>query len=193
MGNGWQSDEFGEHHEGRAIAVLADGTEPKPAVFDVGHAGHVTSEWWVYDGKLRQPLATGLRAGCTCDWRGDIVHPLDWAEVGDHAYDAETPGPRADWRGHIQQIEARAVPVPEDITELLERLEIRLDKLALDAPAAALRVVAALERAAEQVGENAAIGIQADVRGEELTWETVGTALGLPGRAARDTVERYLY
>ena len=91
MGNGWQVEEFGAHHEGRAVAVPADGTEPKPVVFDTGNGPHVhrTGEWWVYDGTLRTPRATGLRAGCSCGWRGETVHPLDWAEMGERAFARE--------------------------------------------------------------------------------------------------------
>jgi hypothetical protein len=99
----WQSEQFGAAHEGRAAAVLADGSEPEPVYFDIGSGGsmHRTSDWWVYDGTLRAPLATGLRAACSCSWRGTTRYPVDWDDVdphGPHLYD--TSGPKSDWAQH---------------------------------------------------------------------------------------------
>ena len=56
----WEYDEFAGEHDGRAAAVLADGSEPKPMLYDTGSTAnfHETSDWWVYDGTRRAPLAT---------------------------------------------------------------------------------------------------------------------------------------
>ncbi|WP_406447200.1 hypothetical protein OG782_00480 [Streptomyces sp. NBC_00876] len=69
--------------------VLADGSEPQPALFDTGSGGHVqeSCDWWVYDGTRRAPLATQLRASSSCGWRGENCYLLDWTQVGRHGTD----------------------------------------------------------------------------------------------------------
>ncbi|QMU78384.1 hypothetical protein GXW83_24425 [Streptacidiphilus sp. PB12-B1b] len=140
----------------------------------------------MYDGTLRTPRATGLRAGCSCGWRGETVHPLDWAEMGEQPCFADTPGPTEDWAAHTRQVQARTVPMPDDVNELLQRLQDTLTNLAADAPVAALRVVAALERLAEQAGLDAAFNLEAD-----MSWQTMGEALGVSADAARSRVRKY--
>jgi len=189
MEPGWQVEEFGAHHEGRAVAVLADGTEPKPALFDTGSGGHIhqSSEWWCYDGALSTPRATDLRGGCSCGWRGTGLYPLKWAELGEQPYHADTPGPREDWLGHIRQVEARTIPVPDELTELLRLLDEKLTDLAADAPLAALRLVTALERTAARAGTDAAHAISED----DLSWQNVGDALGTSADEAQGRVWHY--
>lgn len=127
MGTGWQDEEFGAAHRGRAVAVLADGSEPGPVVYDTGSAaGHASSQWWVYDGTLRAPLATRPRGACACGWRGTALHPVDWAALGDRPYDVDPLGPYEDWFPHVRQVAARAVPVPDAVAGLLQRLDEQL-------------------------------------------------------------------
>ena len=76
---GWKSEEFGPAHEGRARALLADGSEPKPVYFDAGSGcnGYRVSEWWVYNGTLSRPQATHLRGSCSCGWHGARLYQVD--------------------------------------------------------------------------------------------------------------------
>lgn len=93
----WENEGFGASHRGRPGAVLADGTEPKPAIFDLGSGTHFheTSDWWVYDGDTpRAPHATALRAACSCGWRGTALHPVDWQQVTAEARTTKTPRAR---------------------------------------------------------------------------------------------------
>ena len=191
MGNGWQVEEFGAHHEGRAVAVLADGTEPKPAIFDTGSGGHInqSSQWWCYNGTRTNPRASDLRGGCSCGWRGTGLYPIDWAVVGERPYGVDTPAPRDDWLGHIRQVRARTIPIPEEVTELLQRLDEKLAELADDAPIAALRAVAALERTAKRIGIDAACSMGTD----DVPWKAVGASLGLTEKDARALVNRFRY
>lgn len=186
----WQSEQFGTSHEGRAAAVLADGSEPKPMYFDVGSGGngYRTSDWWVYDGTLRAPLATDLRGACSCGWRGAARYPVVWEDVVPHRpYLYDTSGPEGDWVRHIDDVEARSVPLPDALTVLLEQVEVALERLADDAPLAALRAVAALERTASEVGHRAALTAEADTD----SWETIATALGLTEQDAHSRLTRY--
>ncbi|AYG78956.1 hypothetical protein DWB77_01065 [Streptomyces hundungensis] len=188
----WQSDEFGASHAGRAGAVLADGSEPEPLYFDAssGSFGYTSSDWWLYDGTLHAPLATHLRGVCACGWRGSALYPVDWTQVDDERpYDTVVPGPYADWQNHIQHVEARTVPVPVELDDLVGQLDARLSVLADDAPLAALRVVAALERLTGRIGMVAAFHTRAD----EVSWESVGQALGLTEQEARSRVASYRY
>lgn len=188
----WQSDEFGASHAGRAGAVLADGSEPEPLYFDAssGSFGYTSSDWWLYDGTLHAPLATHLRGVCACGWRGSALYPVDWTQVDDERpYDTVVPGPHTDWQNHIQHVEARTVPVPVELDDLVGQLDARLSVLADDAPLAALRVVAALERLTGRIGMVAAFHTRAD----EVSWESVGQALGLTEQEARSRVASYRY
>jgi hypothetical protein len=187
----WQSEQFGASHEGRAAAVLADGSEPEPVYFDVGSGStvHHSSDWWVYDGTAGAPLATGLRAACSCAWRGAARYRVDWDDVNDDGprfYD--TSGPRSDWARHIADTEARSVPLPETLTALLRLLGDQLQDLAEEAPLAALKAVAALERTVDDVAQQAAINVEA----EATSWAAVAAALGLTEDDARTQVGGYL-
>ena len=186
----WRSEEFGESHEGIVGAVLADGSEPKSVYIDVGSGSSMfeTREWWAYNGWLGRPKATGWRASCACGWRGDS-HPIDWDRVEDHDLDdLDTSDAYDEWWEHIHAVERRTVPLPEELSELIEQLEERLDALADTAPVAALKAVAMLERMAARVGKEAAYGAQAD----DVPGEALGTALGLSVDNARSRLDRYL-
>ncbi|MFG2135059.1 hypothetical protein ACGFNV_46025 [Streptomyces sp. NPDC048751] len=184
-------EEFGESHEGIAGAVLADGSEPKPVCLDFGSGGAgglETSEWWVYDGTMNRPQAAGYRAACACGWRGP-THPIDWEQLtGDQLDDLDTDAAHRDWTSHTRDVEERAVPVPEDVAALIHQVEGRLSALADQAPLAALRATAALERLTTRIGQEAAGAAHAD----ELSEETIGTALGLSPDTARSLLIRYL-
>ncbi|MFD5786845.1 hypothetical protein ACFWH1_09445 [Streptomyces sp. NPDC127037] len=189
----WQSEEFGTAHQGRPGAVLADGTEPKSLIVDLGSGTHVheTSDWRVYDGHtLNAPQAASLRGVCSCGWRGTTLHPIDWAQVAAEGPDRyDTQGPHDDWKQHIADVEHRAVPIPVDVTALLGRLRERLEDLADDAPLAALRAVAALEHATAEAAETATYAARADDR----PWDTIATALGTTESEARTRLHRYAH
>lgn len=188
---GWTTEEFGESHEGIAGAVLADGSEPKPVYLDFGSSADSvleTSEWWAYDGRLRRPRAAGFRAACACGWRGE-THPIDgvWTADG-RLHDLDVSAARSDWRVHIRAVERRTVPLPDQLTYLIHQLEEQLTALTERAPVAALRAVTTLERLLPDIGQEAA---QA-VRDDELSWASVGTALGVSPDRARSLLTRYL-
>ncbi|MGW4567753.1 hypothetical protein ACWEN3_37040 [Streptomyces sp. NPDC004561] len=188
---GWTSEEFGESHEGIVGAVLADGSEPKPAYFDIGGGAETyrTSEWWAYDGRTSTPRAAAVRASCTCGWRGPSV-PIPWDELGeDGLEDLDVSGRRLDWNEHIRAVERRTVPLPDELTELMNDIEDKLFTLADDAPAAAMRAVAALDRLTRRVGREAACMIEED---GEQRWDSLGRALGIDPDRARSLVTRYL-
>lgn len=187
----WETDEFGTSHQGCAGALLPDGSEPKPAIFDLGSgtAMHTTSAWWVYDGHTsRVPRAAALRGSCSCGWRGTTHYPIDWQEVAVEGPDwYDTSGPHDDWKQHIADIEHRSVPIPEDVADLLTRLRERLDVLADDAPLATLRIIAALEASIAETGAVAAHTARAD----DQPWDTIATALGLTESETRTRLHRY--
>jgi hypothetical protein len=186
---GWQSEEFGSAHEGTAGVLLADGTEPGPVYLDAGSGGNVsqTTAWQIYDGRLRRPKAVSLRGACSCSWRGVSSYPIEWAEIEDWPYDVTTTGPREDWARHIAEVEARSIPLPPALEDLLGQMGDQLGALLDDAPLAALKAVAALERIAQRVGHEAAYSVRAD----ETPWEAIATALGLPEGDARGRLLTY--
>lgn len=188
---GWTTEEFGDSHEGIVGAVLDDGSEPKPAYFDIGSGATMyrTSEWWAYDGGASRPRAAAVRAACSCGWRGPSS-PVPWGELDEEGLeDMDVSGPRRDWSEHIRAVERRTVPLPDDLAQLLTVLEDRLAALAEDAPAAALRAVAALDRLTGQAGREAARAFDEDGDGR---WEDLGRALGIGADRAHSLVTRYL-
>ncbi|MFJ4582610.1 hypothetical protein [Streptomyces echinatus] len=188
---GWTTEEFGDSHEGIVGAVLADGSEPKPAYFDIGSGAETyrTSEWWAYDGSVTRPRAAAVRASCSCGWRGPST-PVPWDELDtDGLEELDVSGPRRDWSEHIGAVERQTVPLPADLAGLLNALEDKLIPLAEDAPAAALRAVAALDRLTRRAGREAACVLEEE---GDQRWEALGRALGIGADRARSLVTRYL-
>ncbi|MFD7924023.1 hypothetical protein ACFV3R_33060 [Streptomyces sp. NPDC059740] len=185
---GWRDAEFGASHEGWAGAVLADGSEPKPVYLDLGSGTqvHQTREWWAYDGALGRPAAARCRAACACGWRGPD-RPLPADEPDGPGVEQGAEEAYEDWRGHIETVERKAVPLPTELTETIERLHEHLTTAVKVVPVAALRAVASLERLTAQMAAHAAWAVEED----ELSWETIGTALGLDAPTARTRVTSY--
>ncbi|MFE2553757.1 hypothetical protein ACFXGI_35345 [Streptomyces sp. NPDC059355] len=90
------------------------------------------------------------RGACACGWRGTPRYPIDY-EVADPAaiYEPVIERPQDDWERHLDEVEARTVPLPEELTR--------------------------------RVARDAAFMAEAD----ELSWESIVTALGLTEGAAR--------
>ncbi|WP_330300303.1 hypothetical protein [Streptomyces sp. NBC_00503] len=187
---GWVSEDFGSSHAGWAGAVLADGSEPGPVYLDPGSGSnfHETREWWAYSGILNRPHAAGARAACACGWRGGTTYPIDWDAVDRVSrYEPVIDGPEGDWDEHIEDVESRTVQLPAELATLLQRVEDHLLDLAADAPLAALRAVAALERATKRAARIAACNAKDD----ELSDEVIATALGLAADKAGSRLIHY--
>ncbi|WP_267244538.1 hypothetical protein [Streptomyces sp. PR69] len=189
----WTTGEFGTSHEGTVGVVLVDGSEPGPVYVDMGSGSYVpsTTHWTIYDGEFRRPRAAALRGACSCGWRRTTRYPIDWSTIGDTSLDEadiDTDPVLTDWQEHLADVEARAVPLPEDVQHLLEALEGRLDKLAYDAPLAALRIAATLEGAVQRAGRVAACIAASE---ERHSWEHTATALGLTEQHAQSRLRRY--
>ncbi|MFB6505178.1 MULTISPECIES: hypothetical protein [unclassified Streptomyces] len=187
----WETEEFGSEHEGRPGVLLADGTEPGPVYFDIGSGAnvHKSTDWWVYDGTLRAPVAAEMRGACSCGWRGTARYPLDWQKIDRRRpYLFDTGDPENDWDTHIAEVRARTVPVPPDLTALIDQLRERLTGLVDQEPLAAVRAAATLERLTEQATTEAAFNIDAP---GGPSWDEVGRALGISARTARTRLTRY--
>ncbi|MFM9372778.1 hypothetical protein [Streptomyces sp. Da 82-17] len=87
----------------------------------------------------------------------------------------------------MADVEARTVPLPDDLTALLARIDEQLDRLTHDAPLAALKAVAALERTTQRFGGRAAAYVDAD----EIPDETLTAGLGLTADDVRARLLRY--
>ncbi|MDD9381261.1 hypothetical protein M8Z33_32345 [Streptomyces sp. ZAF1911] len=196
MGEGmretWTTEEFGSSHAGAVGVLLADGTVPDPVYFDSasGPGGQAVAQWSVYDGReTHVPRAAVLRAVCSCGWAGP-EHRLDWEAIGEQDLDDggedQAEACLNDWDGHTSQVEARAVPLPETVSTLLERLEEEIDKLTKSSPVAAVRAARRLEVVAERVGYWAARGTASD-----LDTAQAAVHLGLDEGSARKLMARF--
>ncbi|WP_158718782.1 hypothetical protein [Streptomyces griseus] len=136
-----------EGHEGRVGVLLEDGTAAGPVYVDLGNSGHVPgfTDWWIYDGTLRRPLANRMRAACACGWEGETTYPIAWELVPDgEPFLYDTSGPQRDWTAHARQAVAAEVPVPEDVARLVSRIRERLGEGEDADLLTALRVLVAL-------------------------------------------------
>ncbi|SEE60125.1 hypothetical protein [Streptomyces sp. TLI_105] len=188
----WKRDGF-ESHEGEVGVVLADGTEPGPVYFDLGSGGHFheSTDWWAYDGTFRRPTAMALRGRCACGWRGERTFPIDWQQVDSHDPDAyDISGPERDWEAHLDEVAARAVPLPEDLVVLLRQLHERLDELVDDHPLAVVKAAGELEAAVAFFGPLAARMV---TRSEQLPLAHVAEVLGMTEQAAGSRLRHYEY
>ncbi|MGF1427494.1 hypothetical protein [Kitasatospora sp. LaBMicrA B282] len=168
-------DETGRH-EGFPVAVLADGHEPAPIADG-------RTEWWLYNG-ADGPRAVGVRAGCGCGWRGADMHLVDFGD--DEATEGieERTGVFADWEYHVEQAEG---VIPRDVEQLLDTLTRRIENLSqAGRSAAALRVVAHLERTTARSGLDAV----RTARDGLMTWEAIGRELGCSRQAAHERYAR---
>ncbi|MER7309573.1 hypothetical protein E5082_30450 [Streptomyces griseoluteus] len=144
---------------------------------------------WAYTGRKSRPVAAGARACCACGWRGRTLQ-WDQDELGDIGTEADTDTEPfyEDWLAHTETVEHQTVALPQALDALLEQLDTRLTTLALDAPAAALKAVDAVDRLAKDVGRLAARTVEADTP-EQL--EALGTALGIAPTEAGSRVTRF--
>lgn len=186
----WERDGF-LAHEGAVGVLVADGSEPGPVFFDLGSGGsfHESTDWWIYDGTFRAPLAERMRAKCACGWRADTSYPIDWERVEcrePHAYD--TSAPAGDWDAHIDDVKARTVPLPAKVTDLLSQLQEQLEALVDDAPLAALKAVNDLEAIVASIAPTAAF---IAVRGDRIPLPRIAEGLGTTEPEARSRLHRY--
>lgn len=117
----WQTEEFGAGHAGWSGA-LADGSEPGPVYFGASSSAnfHRSSDWWIYTGELGAPVAAELRSVHVRVARGGPL-PAGLGIGGPQApYLYDTSRPEGDWARHITEVEARAIPVPEELAVLLD-------------------------------------------------------------------------
>ncbi|MET9257847.1 hypothetical protein ACGFZL_19880 [Streptomyces sp. NPDC048182] len=185
----WQTDEYGESHEGWVGAVLPDGAEPEQVYIDVGSGtnGCSTREWWAYTGRWGRPRAAGYRAACACGWRG-ASHAVDWAAIGEDGLDdLDLVPPYNEWADHIDAVDRQTVPLPDELAETMSRLATQLTLLADQAPVAALRAVGELERLTHGIARDAAHAAEAD----ELPTDAISKALGLSPAATRSRLLGY--
>ncbi|MGW3308280.1 hypothetical protein ACWDG9_17030 [Streptomyces sp. NPDC001073] len=190
---GWETDDG--LHEGRLVAVLADGRDATAA--DNPHG--TNTSWWLFDGAEGRPRAVGVRAACDCydetfsgpvrTWRGTTVHPVDFddEERAEGTDGEEVSGPYAEWwTAHVAP--DQAATVPGEVAELLAAVRTRLAALAGERPLAALTAVAKLEATAAAAAVTAAAAAQ-DRGG---SWADIGTALGVSRQAAHQRLARHV-
>ncbi|MFE1230620.1 hypothetical protein [Streptomyces sp. NPDC058745] len=187
---GWMADGF-PSHVGSVGVLLSDGSEPGPVYYDTGSSAffHESTDWWVYDGTLNAPRAQQMRARCACGWRAESAYLMDWDSVerGDPD-DYDTSDAERDWKAHVDAVRALTVPLPTEVSDLMEQLRQRLDRLVDDAPLAALKAVSGLESIIALVAPPAAYFA---VRAGDVSWQQIAEGLGTTEDEARSRLMRY--
>ncbi|MET9562506.1 hypothetical protein [Streptomyces tauricus] len=188
---GWETDDG--LHEGRLVAVLADGREATAA----DNPRSANPSWWCFDGTDGRPLAVGVRAACDCydgtftepvrTWRGAAVHPVhfDDHDRTDGTEGEDISGPYAEW-WTVHVAPAEATTVPGEVADLLDTVRVRLAGLGEQRPLAALTAVARLEGIAAAAAVRAAGAVQHGGG----SWADIGAALGVSRQAAHQRLAR---
>ena len=176
------------NHEGYAVAVLADGTEPEPIQVPLTNGDAApNSAWWLYHGRDGRPLAAGVKAACACGWRAKEIHPVyfDDHEMTDGF--EYNDGPYWNWaREHIAPLLGTAMP-PE-LSDALDTVAMLVGQLADERPLAVLTAIGRMEKLVAHCAPTA--GAAARTKGE--TWSAVGKALGTSRQAAYQRFSRFL-
>jgi hypothetical protein len=176
-------------HEGYPVAVLADGSEPEPLRFPVpGREGITTrnSAWWLYTGEEGRPLATSVKAGCTCGWRSTNTFPIDFEHQEATDGWEDNSGPFAAWTSeHIDAL--LGTTMPTELREALGTVKQLVGQLATERPLVALTAIGQMEKLIE---------VQAPIAGtwarsRKVTWEAIGRALRTSRQAAYQRFGKY--
>jgi hypothetical protein len=166
-------------HEGFAVAVLADGTEPEPV--------EGNNSWWVYHGKDGRPLAAAVKAGCACGWRSTETFPVNFEDSEATEGFEFSDGPFGAWSfEHIASLLGTAMP--RELREALATVAQQLREQSTNRPMVALKAIGQLEKL---VGDQAPIA-GAAARKDGRTWHTIGHALGTSRQAAYQRFSRFL-
>lgn len=176
-------------HEGYAVAVLADWSEPEPVqvplTFDTGTVGN--SSWWLYDGKDGRPLAKGVRAGCACGWRAKETHPINFDDHEMTEGFEYNDGPYWNWaREHIASLLGTAMPT--ELREALATVAEQMREHARLRPMVALTAIGQLEKLVGDLAPTAGAAARKDGK----TWNEIGRALGTTRQAAFQRFKRFL-
>ncbi|MFF9853441.1 hypothetical protein [Streptomyces litmocidini] len=132
-----------------------------------------------------------MRGRCACGWRGERTFPIDWQQVDSRDPDAyDISGPERDWEAHLDEVAARAVPLPEDLAGLLRQLHERLDELVDDHPLSVVKAAGELEAAVAFFGPLAARIV---TRSKQLPLAHVAEVLGMTEQAAGSRLRHYKY
>ena len=176
-------------HEGFAVAVLADGSEPETLQFPVpGRPGITTgnSAWWLYNGTKGAPRATAVRAGCACGWRSPESFPVDFADHDRTEGWEDAEGPFKAWQGqHIGALLGTAMPV--ELRQALATANRLVRDLSLERPLVALAAIGELEKLVGNWAPTAGAGARRD----GATWDAIGNALGTTRQGAHNRFSRY--
>jgi hypothetical protein len=177
-------------HEGYVVAVLADGSEPEPLQFPVpGREGVTTknSGWLLYTGKDGRPLATAVKAGCTCGWRSVDTFPVDFEDEEATEGWEDNSGPFAAWQSeHIEALLGTAMP--RELREALDTVAMSLREQSVHRPLVALATIARMEKLVGDLAPTAG----AAARKDGQTWTAIGKALNTTRQAAYQRFSRFL-
>jgi hypothetical protein len=176
-------------HEGYAVAVLADGSEPEPIQVPVtGQSGATSpnSAWWLYNGHDGRPGAVGVKAGCACGWRSEETFPIDWTDHEATDGFEFNDGPFGAWSyEHIGSLLGTAMP--RELSDALDTVAKHVKQLAVERPLVALAAVARMEAL---VAANAPTA-GATARAKDVTWDRIGKVLGTTRQAAYQRFRKY--
>ncbi|RSS67357.1 hypothetical protein [Streptomyces sp. WAC06128] len=176
-------------HEGYAVAVLADGSEPEPIQVPIPDRDGITSPnsaWWLYNGQDGRPLAAGVKAGCACGWRSKETFPVDFEDHEATEGFEFNEGPFAAWSyEHIGSLLGTAMP-PE-LLAALDTVKAYVEQLVTERPLAALTALTRMESLAAAHSPTAG----AAARSKGATWDAVGKAVGTTRQAAFQRFRKY--
>ncbi|MGW3297656.1 hypothetical protein ACWC9S_27185 [Streptomyces xiamenensis] len=176
-------------HEGSPVAVDAAGVELAPIRVkkSYGEAPVDATSWHVYDGQQGRPLAAAVVAGCSCGWRSDAWHPINWEDHEATDGSEYSDGPWLAWSElHIRPLASRSMP--SALSAALEAVDEQLRDFAHTRPLAALAAVAHLEARTAITARSAGT----TARRSGTSWDQIGEALGMTRQGAHRRLARHV-
>ncbi|ORT54220.1 hypothetical protein [Streptomyces sp. CB03238] len=185
---GWVHPDDTIGHEGDIVAVLESGEDAPKDTFDQAVQAMQDSRWgWErYDGHEDAPLAAGIRAICTCGWKG----PRRRADFTDP--DEASLACYQDWNHHTEV--QLATSLPEDVTRHLDDLDDvlsglchgpRLEEITQEPghvrPLATIHAAKRLRELADQLEAQAVPRARAS-----YSWEDIARALEVSRQSAHE-------
>jgi hypothetical protein len=185
---GWLYDGVpDEEHEGYPVGVLANGVIPTYAIGTQWFEMEFRDGCWSTGSAAEDPGTepAWLLPTCVCGWRGERVAYGPQAGAGaDTGTDADSAA-RAQWDAHMDEVTVYLLTAAKAGEAFIAALDIARNSGEFDARP--LAVVKALRVTQAHIAAQLTTAVAA-ARAQDLSWELIGTALGVTRQTAH---ERY--
>ncbi|HTJ70791.1 MAG TPA: hypothetical protein VL551_24840 [Actinospica sp.] len=179
---GWLYDGVpDEQHEGYPVGVLPNGVIPTYTTGNQWFEMEFRDGWWSTGTAAEDPGTdpAWLQPTCVCGWRGARV---PHAPQSPDAAEAEA---RTQWNAHMDEVTVYLLTTAKAAESLITALDLARTDGEFDSRP--LAVINALRTTQSHIATHITTAVAA-ARAQDLSWELIGTALGVTRQTAH---ERY--